>query len=113
MVAWTANIWLVELVLQSSTSMTEPGDMLPPRTAMQRFVLVTLAKNVPFCALAEIDQICFVLPLQAAMTTPVPLVPAPASRHFAELPIGEIVQLLPLGAITNTEVESFADWFHC
>src|ERR1700722_11144190 len=103
MVAWMANFWLVEVVLQSSTSMTAPANRLPPRTFMQRLVLVTLTKKLPVCVSGEIDQACCALPLQVFWTRPVPLVPAPASKHFAGLLIGEMVQLAPLGAITKTE----------
>src|ERR1700722_12167416 len=98
MVAWMANFMLAEVVLQSSTSMTEPGEVLPPRTFMQRLVLLTLTKKLPVCTSGEIDQVCCALPLQAGRTRPVPLVPAPASRHWAGLFMGEMVQLLPLGA---------------
>src|ERR1700735_3981839 len=108
-----ANFWLDDAVLQSSTSMTEPGVMLPPRTFMQRPVLATLTKKLPVCTSGEIDQLCWAAPLHAARTNPVPLVPAPASRHLVGLFMGEIVQLLPLGAMTNTEVARPADWFHC
>src|ERR1700689_5269305 len=113
MVAWMANFMLVAVVLQSSTSMTEPGEVLPPRTFMQRLVLLTLTKKLPVCTSGEIDQICWALPLQAVRVSPVPLVPAPASRHLAGLFIGEIVQLLPFGAMTNTEVATPAEAFHC
>ena len=44
---------------------------------------------------------------------PVPLVPAPASRHWPELLIGEMVQLLPFGAMLKTEVARPADRLHC
>ena len=93
-VAWMANFWL-ELEVQSSTSITAPAAVLPPRTVMQRLVLVTLTKKLPLCTSGEIDQACWADPLQAAVTMPVPLVAAPASRHWPELLAGDRVQLLP------------------
>jgi len=93
--------------------MTAPGEVLPPRTAMQRPVLAVATVKLPFIALALMFQFCEAAPLQELRTRPVPLVPAPASRHLAELFIGEMVQLLPLGAITKTEVGRPADRFHC
>src|SRR5580698_4200358 len=113
MVAWMLNCWLAEVVEQSSTSRTAPGAGLAPRTFMQRPVLAAATLKLPFCATAVMFQFCEAPPLQALRTRPVPLVPAPASRHLAELFIGEMVQLLPLGAITKTEVGRPADWFHC
>src|SRR5579863_6376134 len=104
MVAWMLNCSLAELVLQSSTSMTAPWAELPPRTFMQRPVLAVATLKLPFIAMAVIFQFCEALPLQAASTMPVPLVPAPASRHLPEMLIGEMVQLLPFGAMLKTEV---------
>ena len=71
---------------------------------MQRPVLAAATLKLPFCALAVIFQFCDAPPLQALSTMPMPLVPAPASRHFAGVFTGEIVQFDPLGAIVKTEV---------
>ena len=103
-----ANFWLVLEVLQSSTSITAPAAVLPPRTVMQRLVLVTLTKKLPVCTSGEIDQACWAEPLQAAITMPVPLVPAPASRHWPGLLAGARVQLLPFAVMLKTEVASLA-----
>src|SRR5579863_4889352 len=113
MVAWMLNCSLAELVLQSSTSMTAPGAGLPPRTLMQRPVLAVATLKLPFIAMAVMFQFCEALPLHPATTMPVPLVPAPASRHFPAPFIGEIVQLLPFGDMLKTEVARPADLVHC
>ena len=80
---------------------------------MQRPVLAAATLKLPFCAMAVMFQFCEALPLQAVTTMPVPLVPAPASRHLPAMFIGEMVQLLPFGAMLKTEVARPADLFHC
>src|SRR5580704_3771240 len=113
MVAWMLNCSLVELVLQSSTSMTAPWAGLAPRTFMQRPVLAVATLKLPFIAMAVMFQFCDALPLQLAITMPVPLNPAPASRHLPAPFIGEMVQLLPFGDMLKTEVARPADLLHC
>ena len=93
--------------------MTAPGMRLAPRTLMQRPVLAVATLKLPFWATAVMFQFCEAAPLQAFRTRPVPLAPAPASRHLPLLLTGEIVQLLPLGAIAKTEVGRPAARFHC
>src|SRR3954467_13438247 len=112
MVAWMANFWL-ELEVQSSTSIAAPADELPPRTVMQRLVLVTLTKKLPVCTSGEIDQACWSEPLQAAVTMPVPLVAAPASSPWREPLAGDRVQLLPVAVMVKTEEGSLAEAPYC
>ena len=107
-----ANFWL-ELEAQSSTSIAAPEAVLPPRTVMQRLVLVTLTKKLPLWTSGEIDQACWAEPLQAAVTMPVPLVAAPASRHWPGLLAGARVQLLPFAVMLKTEVARPADALYC
>ena len=111
-VAWMANFWL-ELEVQSAISITAPAAVLPPRTVMQRLVLVALTKKLPLWTSGEIDQACWAEPLQAAVTMPVPLVAAPASRHWPELLAGDRVQLLPVAVMLKTEVGSLAEAPYC
>src|SRR3954464_413699 len=108
-----ANFWLLLEVLQSSTSITAPTAVLPPRTVMQRLVLVTLTKKLPVCTSGEIDQACWADPVQDTVTMPVPLAPAPASRHWPGLLDGDRVQLLPLALMLKTELARFADAPYC
>src|ERR1700683_4621677 len=108
-----ANFWLVLVVLQSSTSIAVPAAALPPRTLMQRLVLATLMKKLPVETSGVMAKACCALPLQVFSTRPVPLVPAPASRHLVGALRGERVQLLPLGAMLKIDVTRPAEAFHC
>src|SRR5580693_8451288 len=80
---------------------------------MQRPVLEALKKKLPVCTSGVLVQLCDAPPLQALRTIPVPLVPAPASRHRVGEALGEMVQLLPFAFMAKTEVESPADLLHC
>src|SRR6185312_17191779 len=93
--------------------MTVPWAVLPPRTLMQRPVFAALTKKLPVWTSGVMLQDCELLPLQPLSTTPVALVPAPASRHLVDWLMGEMVQLLPFGFMVKTEVTRPALASHC
>src|ERR1700743_1786460 len=108
-----ANFWPLERVLQSWIPIAVPAEALPLRTFMQRLVLPDFTKKLPVATSGEMFQACCALPLQVCSVTPVPLVPAPASRQTLALLMGEMLQFEPLGAMLNTEVTRPAEAFHC
>src|SRR5580698_6136473 len=107
------NFMLLEVVLQSSTSIAVPALRAPLRTFMQRLVLPALRKKLPVATSGVMFQACCALPLQVLSATAVPLAPMPASKHLVGALMGEMVQLLPLGAMLKTEVTRPAEAFHC
>src|SRR5579863_2546936 len=80
---------------------------------MQRPVFDAFTKKLPVWMSGVMLQACEAPPLQPDRTTPVELVPAPASRHIVGLLMGEMLQFEPFGAIVKTEVTSPALAFHC
>src|SRR5579871_1024449 len=93
--------------------MTVPCAVLPLRTLMQRPVLEALTKKLPVGTSGVMVQACDEAPVQLLRVIPVLLVPAPASRHIVERPMGEMVQFPPVGFMVNTEVTRPAEASHC